>query len=185
MILIFGLSAIVVILAFKLRSKPRHVEMPPDLDRGRVLVKGLSEAELAKILSEFGELYQLAPRTFTHKCAGEEHREVSWTQPIATGHAQFLVNYLHYPRGFDLERASPCAVGVIPITPGTGPEGVSPGKLVKLYVPSDDTEYDVLYAALENGSTYVIPFTNHKWTKTTERRDNEFVRGMRFEVTTS
>lgn len=162
----------------------------PDLDTGHVIVTGWRSQELETILSDFAKLYSIEPGTFRLHSRSDNALTITWAAPILTDHLQFLVNYIHYPNGFDLKRANPQAVGIAPICEETGPQltktgpktGLSRGTIAKYYVPRDDEEYDVIYAQLETGDAFRVPLTNHRWEPVNDPRDTDFVRSAPFDL---
>lgn len=153
------------------------------IDRGQVFVWGWTEADLRIILSDFAELYDLDPDTLRIRHEDADWLLIVWARPISARDVQFLVNYLHYPNGFDLDLVDPCAAAIVPIVAGNGPPGVLQGVLAKLYVPTDDRDFDCVYAMIEEGDAYRISFTDHAWVLAAEPRMNELVAHAPFEVT--
>ncbi|MDY7099459.1 MAG: hypothetical protein SXU28_15095, partial [Pseudomonadota bacterium] len=100
-----------------------------DLDSGHVLVSGWALDDLEKILSDFCGMYELPRESFTLVTDPDGWQRIFWPEPIHSHTAQFLVNYIHYPNGFDFDGASPCAVGVMPTTSGAGPVSVPVGAI--------------------------------------------------------
>lgn len=135
----------------------------PDLPSGRILVTGWSAAETRRILADFAKMYDLAPDTFQLSAPAEGPQQITWTRPIDSDTAFYLVNYLHYPMKMALEGRNPEAVGVIAVPAGIAPKGLAPGSLAKIYVPEGDTEHDLVHALTSDGRAYRISFTRLKW----------------------
>ncbi|MCL9998138.1 MAG: hypothetical protein NBV68_02040 [Erythrobacter sp.] len=144
-----------------LRKKAAAPE--PDLPSGRILVTGWSAAETRRILADFAKMYDLAPDTVQLAAPAEGPQQITWTRPIDSDTAFYLVNYLHYPMKIALEGRNPEAVGVIAVPAGIAPKGLAPGTLAKIYVPEGDTEHDLVHALTGDGRAYRISFTRLKW----------------------
>jgi hypothetical protein len=83
----------------------------------------------------------------------------------------FLVNYLQYPREFDLKNRSIAVVARVVLTPAFGaPDDVLSGKNAMIYVPANDTDYDLVYVRIEQGQAYKVSFTDLVWQPVDEAR---------------
>ncbi|MEO0464118.1 MAG: hypothetical protein AAF127_13380 [Pseudomonadota bacterium] len=169
------------LLQDKLPAPKTVIDAP--LDRGQIFVWGWSEADLRTILSDFADLYSLDADNLRIRHEDADWLLIVWAEPISARDVQFLVNYLHYPNGFDLDLFDPCAAAIVPIVADNGPPGVLQGVLAKLYVPTDDRDFDCVYAMIEDGDAYRIAFTNHAWVQTSEPRLPELAARAPFEVT--
>ncbi len=125
--------------------------------------QGWSSAELAKILSDFAVMYELPADTFRAAKLESGAFEIEAVQPITSDELLYLINYLNYPKGFDLtDRQLTVAAKITPSEAMWAPSELT-GRQATVYVPSGDTEFDVLYASVEPASYFRIPFTNLRW----------------------
>lgn len=82
----------------------------------------------------------------------------------------FLVNYVQYPRDFDLDSRTILVVGVGTVGSEFLPSDRSLiGKRIMIYVPADDVEYDEVYGFVE-GQSYKLPFSKDHWILAPEPR---------------
>ena len=89
---------------------------------------------------------------------------IRFPKGIAADKFLILVNYLNYPRGFDLASRSIGVVGHLQLAPEfSSPDATLAGKQAMFYVPSNDTAYDVIRAKVENGAYYCISLTDMAW----------------------
>ena len=145
------------------RRRKKTAAPEPDLASGRILVSGWSAAEIRRILADFAKMYDLVSETFRLSAAVEGLQQITWTRPIDSDTAFYLVNYLHYPMNMVLKGRSPEAVAVIAVPVGIAPKGLAPGSLAKIYVPEGDTEHDLVHALTSDGRAFRISFTQLKW----------------------
>ena len=90
-----------------------------------------------------------------------------------------MVNYVRYPKKFDLSHRSIGVLGRVVLTAAFGvPDSALIGNRAVIYVPSNDTEYDLVYARVESGRTYTIPFTSLIWEATGAARMPAEVSGL-------
>jgi hypothetical protein len=138
-----------------------------------IIVKGWSDEELKNILTDFADAYDEAlGHKFEFEVCSYEHGATRITFPhdIHFAEFSFLVNYLNYPKNYDLKTRSISVTGNV-----TLPSNFHPahkefiGKKAVFYVPADDQDYDVIYAHVEN-ETFKIPFTNLHWKKVEDPR---------------
>ena len=147
-------------MAIRQRGSPAPTQAP-DVDGAEVWVTGWSENQLDEILRGFAKLYRLSPETF-----GQRTDRSGWSVvkcgPIASGNLCFLVNYLHYPHD---QKSLPGAIDVVAVLslPRVMGPADAASTLAKIYVPVENDEHDLVYAALPDGRSFVIPFTNLRW----------------------
>ena len=80
---------------------------------------------------------------------------IDWPQGLTEAHILFAVNYLQYPRNFDLTGRGIVAAAQVKQGRLSGiPEGLG----AKVFVPSDDTHYDRVHAVDEAGQAYLGDF---------------------------
>jgi hypothetical protein len=135
-------------------------------------VRGWNHGELSRILSDFRGLYDLPTRS-DWTVADDLHGDLSIAFPgdIEPKLLLFLVNYIAYPKNFDLTHR---AIGIlcrVTLTSAFGvPDASLVGKKAMIYVPANDTEYDLVYAKVESGEAYRIPFTTLIWEPVSDAR---------------
>ncbi len=127
-----------------------------------LLVRGWSDAELRQILGDFQRLSgNRLPANFStviHTGEGAVLR-VSFPADIPSMDFCFLVNYVQYPKGFDLKSRTILVAGRATISSDFLPSDQSLiGKRILVYVPSEDKRYDEVFAQAE-GRSYEFPFT--------------------------
>jgi hypothetical protein len=144
-------------------------------------VRGWNRTELDKILADFLKSYDL-PDASTMLRIEEKPGDilvVTFPRDIQPAQFFFLVNYIQYPKDFDLEQRSIGVLGHIVITPAFGPPDTAlVGKNAEIYVPADDDQYDEVYARVESGAAYRISFTNLIWQPAAEARMPATVAGL-------
>jgi hypothetical protein len=75
----------------------------------------------------------------------------------------FLVNYVQYPRGIDLKGRAIHVAGRATLTPDFGAPHDALGQKAILYVPTNDTDYDVVYVRTVTGMVYEDSFASGTW----------------------
>ena len=115
-----------------------------------LLVRGWSGAELKQILGDFQRLSGgRLPSNFSteiHTGDGAVLR-VTFPADIPAMDFCFLVNYVQYPKGFDLPSRTILVGGRATISADFLPSDQSlVGKRILIYVPSDDKRYDEVFA---------------------------------------
>ena len=82
----------------------------------------------------------------------------------------FLINYVQYPKGFNLQSRVILVAGKATIGSAFLPSDHSLiGKRIVFYIPTDDKEYDVVFAQVE-GQVYEYPFSSERWRRVRESR---------------
>jgi hypothetical protein len=130
-----------------------------------LVVRGWNRAELDKILSGFLPAYDL-PVDSTVKIKEESADKFTITFPndIQPKFLYFLVNYLQYPKEVDPKNRSIAVVARVVLTSAFGaPNDALVGKNAMIYVPANDTDYDLVYIRIEQGQAYKISFTDLVW----------------------
>lgn len=136
--------------------------LPPT--SAKILVSGWRTAELSEILVKFGSLYELPESAWKVQSATAYDLEVSFPHGISPGTLFYLVNYIHYPHDFDLRNRQLAAVAEIHLSNSTGiPDGASPGERAWIYVPENDTEHDLTYVMVSDGTAFEVSFTDMRW----------------------
>ncbi len=138
-----------------------------------LLVRGWSDTELRQILGDFQRLSgNRLPSNFSteiHAADGAVLR-VTFPADIPSVDFCFLVNYVQYPKGFDLNSRPILVAGRATITSDFLPSDQSlVGKRILVYVPSEDKRYDEVFAQAE-GQSYEFPFTRTGFIRAQEPR---------------
>lgn len=138
-----------------------------------IVVKGWSDEELKSILTDFGDAYEEAlGDKFEFEICSFEHGATRTTFPhdIHFNEFCYLVNYLNYPKDYDLKTHSISVAGKVTLSSNFQPAHTGfIGKKAVFYVPEDDQLYDLVYVHVEN-ETFQIRFTNMHWEKVDEPR---------------
>lgn len=140
----------------------------PD-SRIRLLVGGPSEAELMKILGHFRALYDvevdIAPLD------GGVFR-AAFPEGISPKILAFLINFLVYPdEECDMHGHEALVLVRLSLCPECGiPDARLHGRMASLYVPDNDSEFDLVHLRLDSGEAFRIPFTDMRWHPTDEVR---------------
>ena len=154
----------------------------PDNDK-KILVNGWSEPELKKILKQFESMYQEAGEFVFEihlEPAAPELIAVVFPQDIDPVLFAFLINYIHYPKDFDLGGRAIGVLGTYSLAPSQAGYGSG---TVAVYVPEPDDEYDQVYAHVLAGKTYVHSFTNNRWVEAVNPAMPIFVRSQLSQIT--
>jgi len=171
-LLLIGIAIAVLLLFLGLRFFARQEATPaqgegfsdtplPD-DRIRLLASGPSEAELMKILGHFRGLYDvevdIAP-------LADGVFRAAFPEGISPKILAFLVNFLVYPdEECDLRGHEALVLVRLSLCPECGiPDVRLHGQMAFLYVPDNDSEFDVVHLRLDSGETFRIPFTDMRW----------------------
>lgn len=140
-------------------------------DEATVVVSGWSKPELDKIISDFAQKYRWSQSALPVKLVSAGTYEIQFPNGIAADDLMFLVNYLHYPEGFELKNRAITAVGLIRLG---APFGLSDKSLIGdrgvIYVPSNDIDYDQVYVKVASVGAYRVPFTTLNWVRTDNPR---------------
>ena len=128
-----------------------------------LLVSGWSAEDLTKILDDFASKYKEALPNFRHVVLSDgKTLRVSLPNDLSPDLLSFLVNYVHYPEDFDLKHKKIVAVGVATLTQEFDAPSSELGKKAYIYIPSEDSEYDLVYLRVGD-HTYSQSFTTMRW----------------------
>jgi hypothetical protein len=144
-------------------------------------VKGWNRIELDRILADFSEMYRdetSSPLVVTKKA--QNVFTVTFPQDIQPTYLLFLVNYIQYPKAFDLKQRSIGVVAHASLTSAFGvPDNSLVGKRAMIYVPTNDTSYDLVYARVQpGGAVYEISFTDLAWRPMPDTRTPAAIAGL-------
>jgi hypothetical protein len=141
--------------------------MPTSTD---VLVDGWSKEDLGKIIAEFLTLYGLEDGMIATE--GDGPFRLSFSEPLSVNEFMFLVNYLPYPIGKDLEGRHIVVVGRSRVSAAMKfGKDVPVGSDVHFHVPVDDGTYDCVMAQTLAGP-FLMDFGASKPRRNTERRES-------------
>jgi hypothetical protein len=153
---------------------PKEMTFIPDYNNGKeVIVRGWTSKELAQILADFDKIYKddlgvgFAPEV-SPNIDGIIH--VRFPHDIPGPQFSFLINYIQYPKAFDLKARSILVVGeTVLSTDFQVPDQSLIGRNAVFYVPSQDRDYDLVYVQVGN-ETFEDSFTADKWKKVMDPR---------------
>ena len=178
------LLAAVGVLAIALR-KPIYaatgrVWVPNPANDTVVVCRGWDETELSEILADFIRMYRdrlPSEHPFSIGHEGDQFR-IRFPGDIPPTMLSFLINYLEYPKDFDLTKRDIVVVGLVTLTDAFPlPSSDYAGRKAHIYVPSNDRQYDEVYVAV--GSQYFEQsFTNMVWKPTPDGRVPDEVRRL-------
>lgn len=138
-----------------------------------LIVRGWKNAELKQIILDFKEAYRnrlLA--NFTTEINSQQGGDlrVTFTAEIEMRLFFWLINYIQYPKGFDLKSREILVQGKATINSDFLPSKQSfIGKRITFYIPTDDDQYDIVFAQVE-GQSFEFPFASERWRPVKESR---------------
>lgn len=138
-----------------------------------LLVRGSSDTELKRIIDDFRQMYRdRLPQDFStevHPTDGGVLR-VTFPADIEPRFFCWLVNYVQYPKEFDSPSRNVLVAGRATISSDFLPSDQSlVGKSVTFYIPTDDEDFDVVFAQVDDQS-YEYPFSSERWRRSPEPR---------------
>ncbi len=143
------------------------------VDDKELLVSGWNETELKQIIGNFAQRYQdRLPGNFSTEVRPSDGGILRITFPAGIESRFFcwLVNYVRYPKDFDLKSRKILVAGKATIGSDFLPSDRSLiGKRITFYIPTDDKEYDVVFAKVDDQS-YEFPFSSERWRPVQEPR---------------
>jgi hypothetical protein len=152
-----------------------HAEKPDanfQIKDEEALVRGWTEAELGQIIADFERMNRdrlaanFSPAVHRH---GDVLR-VTFPTGIQPRFFCWFINYVQYPKGFDLKQRKILAAGRATIVSDFLPADQSLiGKRMTFYIPADDRDYDILYAHVD-GQSYKFPFSSERWQRVDDPR---------------
>jgi len=139
-----------------------------------LFVRGWTKPELQKVIADFSHMYSdRLPADFSTAVESGDHGalQVSFPHDIEPRLFCWLINYVQYPKDFDLRSRSIVAAGVATIQadflPASGQSQV--GKRILLYVPAHDTEHDLVFGRVD-AQSYEYPFSSEQWRRVDDSR---------------
>jgi len=158
----------------KIIQAPREPATISDPANGEeVVVRGWTNEELPGILTDFADTYDrdLGPH-FDYEVHGRDNGSIRITFPhdIPAQQFSFLINYLQYPKNYDLKGRSVSVVGKAIISSKFKPpsKGLI-GQTATFYIPSNDQKYDLVYVRVGD-ETFENSFAARRWKRVTDSR---------------
>ncbi|HXR48370.1 MAG TPA: hypothetical protein VN784_13125 [Candidatus Limnocylindrales bacterium] len=155
--------------------KINHVERDPTHvpHQKEVIVSGWTSEELSGILTDFGDVYsgRLGP-DFDYEVQPHDMGSTRITFPhdIPAEQFSFLVNYLQYPKNYDLKARSISVVGKARLSPEFHPPSENlVGQKAIFYIPTKDQSYDLVYVRVGD-ETFENSFASRRWKRVTDSR---------------
>lgn len=153
--------------------------IPSVENKNVVLVRGWSEADIRRILADFLPAYELRANSVLVTAESDGRIELRFPNDIQPKILYFLVNYIQYPKDFDLKNRSIGVVGHVVLNKSFGvPEPRLLDRHADIYVPANDTEFDLVYAKIDTGEVYQISFTDLVWKRMNDARTPKEIVGM-------
>lgn len=140
--------------AFKRHSPARNLEFRLiEGDQFTIRVRGWAGHELRTIFADFAAMYDIEePRVVE---GPGRIFSIDWPDGLDEAHVLFAVNYLHYPRDFDLDSRS--ILGAARVRPGNL-TGIADDQSALVFVPENDTHFDRVHAVDDAGQAYLGDF---------------------------
>jgi hypothetical protein len=161
-------------IGVKIIQAPREsANIPKPANGKEVVVRGWANEELSGILTDFADAYDndLGPH-FDYEVQPHDNGSIHVTFPhdIPALQFSFLVNYVQYPKNYDLKGRSISVVGKALITPDFHPPSNSlVGQKAIFYIPSNDQKYDLVYVRVGD-ETFENSFAARRWKRVTDSR---------------
>jgi hypothetical protein len=158
----------------KIIQAPREPATISDPANGNeVVVRGWTNEELSGILTDFADMYEgdLGAH-FDCEVHARDDASIRITFPhdIHAKQFSFLINYLQYPKNYDLKERSISVVGKAIISSKFKPPIKSLiGQTATFYVPKDDQDFDLVYVRVGD-ETFANSFASLRWKKVSDPR---------------
>jgi hypothetical protein len=158
----------------KIIQAPRELATISDLANGKeVVVRGWTNEELSGILTDFDDLSgdNLGPH-FDCEVHARDNGSIRITFPhdIPAQQFSFLINYLQYPKNYDLKTRSISVIGKATLSPDFHPpEKNLIGQKAVFYIPSNDQAFDLVYVRIGD-ETFENSFASRRWKKVADSR---------------
>jgi hypothetical protein len=143
-----------------------------------MLVRGWQRSELDKILADFEAKYGLDAKALLATENADRVLKVSLGRPLPADRVLYLVNYIHYPEGFDMTGRSRVVVAAIKLSEAFAVPQSLIGQTANIYVPANDDQYDEVYATVGSGAAFRVSFTNLAWEPVVDRRQSPAVAAL-------
>ena len=158
----------------KIIQAPREPATISDPANGEeVVVRGWTNEELSGILTDFADLSgsDLGPH-FDYEVHARDNGSIRITFPhdIPAQQFSFLINYLQYPKNYDLKGHSISVVGKAIISAKFKPPTKSLiGQTATFYIPKDDQDFDLVYVCVGD-ETFENSFAALHWKRVVDSR---------------
>jgi len=168
-------SALVLQSSCSKRNRASQVtSFTANADNGKeIIVRGLSNEELARILSDFKEIYKdrgIRDHPLKINPLGNNTIRITFPQDFPPIIFTYLINYLQYPKGFDLKAHSIAVYGTVVLsTDFLLPDQNLVGQKSVFYIPANDHDYDLVYIRVGD-QTFEDSFVTNNWRKVTDPR---------------
>ncbi len=131
-----------------------------------IIVSGWTDEELSNILTDFADAYgdDLGKKFEFEVCSRDGGTtRITFPHDIPAKHFSFLVNYLNYPKNYDLKTRSISVTGNAILSNAFHlPDKKLIGKKATFYVPSNDKDYDLVYIQVSD-ETFQNSFAGLHW----------------------
>lgn len=131
-----------------------------------VLVRGWKNEELRRILDDFKAMYRdRLPADFavTVRPLADGAMRLTFPADLPPPFFAWFVNYIRYPKDFDLDMRSIVVLGRTTLSAAfEPPEEKMIGQKAIFYVPADDREYDLVFVRV-GAVTYEFSFSRGEW----------------------
>lgn len=138
-----------------------------------VIVSGWTGEELSGILTDFADAYygRLGHEFDYAVCPDDKgSTRVTFPHDIPATQFSFLVNYLQYPKNYDLKARSISVVGKATIAQDFHPPSKSlVGQKAIFYIPSHDQDCDLVYVRVGD-ETFENSFAARRWKRVVDSR---------------
>ena len=142
-------------------------ETKHDSEAKAVIVSGWNNQELKQILSDFADDHDFEFQV----CAVDKGASrITFPHDIPVQQFFFLINYLQYPKNFDLKTRSISVFGKALVTSAFHPPNKDLiGQRAVFYIPTNDQSYDLVYVRVGD-ETFENSFAARHWKKVTDSR---------------
>ena len=131
-----------------------------------MLVRGWKNEELRRILDDFKAMYRerlAAEFAMAVHPMPDGVMRITFPTDIPAPLFAWLVNYIRYPKDFDLSARSIVVLGRTTLSAAFEPaEKKMIGQRAIFYVPTDDREYDLVFVRV-GAATYELSFARGAW----------------------
>ena len=142
-------------------------ETKHDAEAKAVIVSGWNNQELKQILSDFSDVHDFE---FQVCVADKGASRITFPHDIPVQQFSFLINYLQYPKNFDLKTRSILVFGKALVTSAFHPPNKDLiGQRAIFYIPANDQSYDLVYVRVGD-ETFENSFAARHWKKATDSR---------------
>ena len=130
-------------------------------DKG-IVVRGWTEDELRKLVADFCHMYEVPPIfDIVHEA---DALRLRFPGDIDPDLFLFVVNYIHYPKDFDLAGRNISAMATTTLSAAFDlPDEALVGRRATIYVPIGDKDYDVVYLRPDSGAVWAHSFSTRGW----------------------